>query len=305
LKGLHVAILAGVAIAAVGLGFLAYSGPQGTSYSSGNFTATVLEDSAGRFLATVQNNGPTLEPAGAFVVKRTINENCEPQGIVAANFQAARDGQQLIPRPDTLEQGKSVEIDSRNSNLNTIPIGPDVETSIYILKFAPNSIRATELVERIDIQQRTTAELAEFEGCLQESGRGYPLLLHLENPVSGTQVYLTVTDSDGDSYETALSASEEGEAPEGLYWPQSRNGWLAANFTQASGPAPAWSEPETVTLTVKIVESGQVQEFEQTVSLSEPSESSIDFVEVAKGNAVPVYPKYWEIKVDLEERAIG
>lgn len=305
MKSLHVAILAGVAIAAIGLAVIAFIPRQGASYSSGNFTATVLEDSTGRFLARVQNDGPTLEPAGAFVVKRTVNENCEPQGIVAANFQAVRNGQQLIPRPDLLEAGASVDIDSRNANLNVIPVGPDVETSIYILALEPNSIRASELVERIDIQKTNSTELQKFEECLAESGRGHPLLLHLTNPVSGSKVYFTVTDSAGNSYQTALEASPDGPAPAELFWPPSRAGWLAANFTQGSGPAPAWSDQQTVTLTVQVVESGQVQEFTQTISLSELTESSIDFVEVAKGNAVPIYPKFWEIKVDLQEMTIS
>jgi hypothetical protein len=306
LKGLHIAILAGVAIAAAGLGFLAYGNqPEPTAYSSGNFTATVVQDSASRFLARVQNNGPTLEPAGAFVVKRTLNENCEPQGIVAANFQGVRDGQRLVPRPDSLESGASVDIDSRNANLNIIPTGPDVETSIYIMKLEPNSIRATELVERIDIQKAGTGELERFEDCLQESGKGYPLLLLMSGPDPGSKVYFTVTDSAGNSYETALEASQDGEAPDELYWPPSRTGWLAANFTQGSGPAPSWSEPETLTLKVSVVQGGQVQEFEQSVSLSEPRESEIDFVEVAKGNAVPVYPKFWELRVDLQGMSVS
>lgn len=299
------AILAGVAIAAIGLGVFAYSPKQGASYSSGDFTATVLEDNTNRFLARVQNNGPTLEPAGAFVVKRTINENCEPQGIVAANFQAVRDGQSLIPRPDSLQSGTSVDIDSRNANLNIIPTGSDVETSIYILALEPNSVRASELVERIDIQTTNTTELQKFEECLGESGRGYPLLLLLTNPASGSKVYFTVEDSAGNSYQTALETSPDGPAPEALYWPPSRTGWLAANFTQASGPAPAWLEPETVTVRVQVVQSGHVQEFSQTVSLSEPVESPIDFVEVAKGNAVPIYPKYWEIDLNLQEETIN
>ena len=116
MKGLHIAILAGVAIAAAGLGFLAYGNqPEPATYSSGNFTVSVVRDSASRFLAKMQNNGPTLEPAGALVVKRTLNENCEPQGIVAANFQGVRDGQRLVPRPDSLESGASVDIDSHNA----------------------------------------------------------------------------------------------------------------------------------------------------------------------------------------------
>lgn len=308
MKGLHIAAIAGAAAIAITLAVIAYSGQIGSTsrtLSSGNFTATILEDNAGRFLARVQNNGPTLEPAGAFVVKRTMNENCEPQGIVATNFQAVRDGQRLVPRPDSLEGGASVDIDSRKANLNTIPVGPDVETSIYILELEPGSTRATGLVERIDIQKTDVTELAQFEDCLQESGSGYPLLLRLANPASGSQVYFTVTDSAGNSYETALETSPEGQAPEELFWPPSRTGWLAANFTQASGPAPAWSDPETVTLTVRIVESGQIQEFKQTISLSELTESSIDFTEVAKGNAVPIYPKFWEIQVDLEEMTIS
>ncbi len=297
--------MAVVAVAAIGLGVLAYSPQPETSYSSGNFTATVVQDGASRFLARVQNNGPTLEPAGAFVVKRTLNENCEPQGIVAANFKAVRDGQRLIPTPDLLESGKSVDIDSKNANLNTIPTGSDVETSIYILKLAPNSIQATELVERIEIQKVDSSELQRFEDCLQESGRGYPLLLYLTNPASGSKAYFTLTDSAGHTYETALEASPDGQVPKELYWPPSKTGWLAANFTQGSGPAPSLLDAETLTLKVKVVESGQIHEFEQTVSLSEPNQSSIDFVEVAKGNAVPVYPKYWEIKVDLQTGAVS
>lgn len=306
MKGLYIAVLAGVAIAAAGLGFLAYGSQQEpATYSSGNFTATVVQDSASRFLARVQNNGPTLEPAGAFVVKRTLNQDCEPQGIVAANFQGVRDGQRLVPRPDSLEGGSTVEIDSRNANLNIIPTGPDVETSIYILKLEPGSIRAAELVERIDIHKIGTGELARFESCLQESGKGYPLLLLLSGPAPGSKVYFTLTDSAGNVYETALEASQDGEAPGELYWPPSRTGWLAANFTQGSGPAPSWHDPETVTVKVSVVQDGRVQEFEQAVSLSEPTESEIDFVEVAKGSAVPIYPKFWELRVDLQEMSVS
>lgn len=53
--------------------------------------------------------------------------------------------------------------------------------------------------------------------------------------------------------------------------------------------------------------SGQVQKFEKQVQLSGDGLKtvSLDFFEIAKGNVVPIYPKYWEVDIDLQNRAIS
>lgn len=316
-------IIAALAAIALFSGFTSlaqnsYNGNSGKTYSAGSFNVTVLEDSGSRFLAQVRNNGPTLQPAAAFVVKKGLNENCEPKGIVVANFETttSSDGQRLVPKDATAAtlkgNGKSVTIDSKKlTNLpssSSIPTGPDMETSIYILKLEPGSVRATDLVQKIDIQKlnnnNATSEQQAFEDCLQKAGTGYPLLLHIKNPSLDSQVYFTLSDKNDGSkqYETTLKTPAQGELPADIFWPPSRDGWLSANFSKAFGPAPAWKDaPPAVSLHVKIVSSkdGQMREFDRTVKLEQPSLSSQDFVELAKGNAIPVYPKYWEIPVDL------
>lgn len=285
----------------------------GETFSAGNFTATVVEDDAERFLAKVENKGPTLDHAAAFAVAKRVNENtCEPQGVVIANFQVSRQqGGNLVPSQDSLRGGATVDIDSKQANLNNIPVGDDVETAIYVMRLQPGSIRATDLVQRIDLQaggqQQNATYLQAFESCLQKTGKGYPLLLHLENlPRASQTFYFTVTDgATGNKYETALKTSLQGDIPKELFWPPSRDGWLAGNFTKDNGPAPFWLEkPTALTIALKVVDStGQViiggSQPEKAVSLDGLHESSLDFAEVAKGNAVPIYPKYWQIPVDL------
>jgi hypothetical protein len=302
-------------------GFLA-----GKSFTSGNFTVTVVEDSESRFLAKLENRGPTLENTGAFAVKNRLNENCEPQGIVVANFQISQQGNdssnnsKLVIVPDSIKQGSTVNIDSRQaagSNMPKIPVGNDVKTTIYIMRLEPNSVKATDLVQRIDLQNEANntsnqTELQSSESCLQKSGKGYPLLLHLKNPSPGSQVFFTITDSvENKQYETALKMTSQGSSnnnnnvPNELFWPPSREGWLANNFTQTNGPAPTWMEnPQELTLSVKVVkDSGSnIQEFKKVVKLDGLHESSLDFVNVAEGKAVPIYPKYWEISVDLASK---
>lgn len=243
----------------------------GQTFSAGNFTATVVEDDAGRFLARLENKGPTLEHAAAFAVAKRVNENtCEPQGVVVANFQASpqQDGN-LVPDQDSLKGGSTVDIDSKQANLNSIPVGDDVETAIYIMRLEPGSIRATDLIQRIDLraggqqqQQQQAAYLQAFESCLQKFGKGYHLLLHLQNlPKASQTLYFTVADpATGNKYETAIKTSLQGDIPKELFWPPSADGWLAGNFTKDNGPAPSWLEnPPALTVTLKVVDSnGQV-----------------------------------------------
>jgi adenylate cyclase len=65
-----------------------------------------------------------------------------------------------------------------------------------------------------------------------------------------------------------------------------------------------WQGQPTLQVSAKTVIAGHVEQFEAQIA-PELRTASLDFVEVAKGNAVPVYPKYWEIQIDLEQRTIS
>lgn len=305
MKPLHLAIAAGAGVAVVAVLVYYATLPQasGRTYTQGDFTVSVLEDSSSRFLARVENSGPALESAGAFGVKKGLNDNCELQGIVVANFDVRNQGGNPAPNPDSIPGDASVTLDSRRANLNVIPTGPDFETTVYILRFEPGSIRATDLVEKIPLQESSSTELELFENCLEERGSGYPLQLKLANPQKDTQAFITITDSSA-RYETAISVGSNAPESSTLFWPASKNNWLAANYTQASGPAPAWTDQEQVHVSVSIVSGGEVTTFEDDVTPG-LAEASLDFFEVAKGNPLPSYPRYWEIQIDLANRTLG
>ena len=65
-----------------------------------------------------------------------------------------------------------------------------------------------------------------------------------------------------------------------------------------------WQGQQTLQISAKMVIAGHIEQFEAQV-VPELRMASLDFVEVAKGNAAPVYPKYWEVRVDLEQRTIS
>lgn len=302
------AIIGAIAIAAVGV-FLAFYADDpflaaGESYSAGDFTVRVVEDTSSRFLATVENNGPTLNNAAAFGVKKGLNEHCEPQGIVVANFDVRDEDGRAVPDPDSIPGDSSVTLDSRESNLNAIPTGPDFETSVYVLGLEPESFRAKELIQKIPIQQLNSSELELFEGCIDEVYDGYPLQLKLQNIRPDTQVYISLDDGSA-IYETALNVRSEAQDLSTVFWPASRNDWLTANYTQAAGPAPAWGDTGRVLVSVSVVSrEGQVFTFEDSV-MPRLVTTSLEFFELAKGDPVPIYPRYWEIQVDLVNGTLG
>lgn len=301
------AIAAGVGIAAVAV-IIYYAGmlqPEGVAYTQGNFTVHVLEDSTSRFLARLENNGPLLSNAGAFGVKKGLNENCEPQGIVVANFGVRNQGGNPVPNPDSIPGDSSVTIDSREvSNLEVIPSGPDFETTVYILRFEPGTSKATDVIERIPIQQPSSTELELFENCIAKHGGAYPLQLKLLNPQKDTQAYITITDSSG-RYETAISVGADAPDSSTLFWPDSKANWLAGNFTRQQGPVPGWSDPQSqVLVSVSVVSGGEVTTFEDSVAPRLVT-ASLDFFEGAKGNPLPSYPKYWEVEVDLANETVS
>lgn len=305
MKPLHLAIAAGAGVAVIAV-FVYYATiPQaaGRIYTQGDFTVSVLEDSSSRFLAGVENSGPALESAGVFGVKKGLNDNCEPQGIVVANFDVRNQGGNPVPNPDSIPGDASVTLDSRRANLNVVPTGSDFETSVYILRFEPGSIRATDIIEKIPIQKPNATELDLFESCLQEQSSGYPLQLKLVNPQKDTQAFITITYS-SDRYETAISVGSNAPESSTLFWPASKRDWLAGNYTQPSGPAPAWNDQEQLHVSVSVVSGGEVTLFEDDVT-PELVTASLDFFEVAKGNPLPSYPRYWEIQVDLANRTLG
>lgn len=308
MKPLYLAIAAAAGIAAVAalVYFVGLLQPSGTEYSQGNFTVRVLEDSSRRFLARVENNGPVVSSAGAFGVKKGLNENCEPQGIVVANFDVQNQSGNPVPNPDSIPGDSSVTLDSRRPDrpdLSAIPTGSDFETTVYILRFEPGTIQAADLIERIPIQEAHASELELFENCLVEHDMAYPVQLKLINPQKGTQAFITVADS-SDLYETAVTVGPDAPEFSTVFWPTSKTDWLAANFTQQSGPAPQWNEQKQPLVSVRVVSAGEVVSFEGNV---EPQlvTTSLDFLEVAKGNPLPSYPKYWEVRVDLANRTLG
>jgi len=104
--------------------------------------------------------------------------------------------------------------------------------------------------------------------------------------------------------QTSFSIAQNASDLAAVYWPDSKQNWLKGNFTQQSGPAPLWQEQQTLQIAAKTAIAGHIEQFEAQV-VPELRTASLDFVEVAKGNAVPVYPKYWEVRIDLEQRTIS
>lgn len=299
------AIAAGLAIAGVIAAFLYVAPAQVTrSYISGNLTINVLEASSRKFLAKVENNGPALENAAAFAVKKGLNGDCEPQGIVAADFKLENKDGKLVPNPSSIPASGSVTIDSAAANINQIP--PSTETTIYVLRIDPATLHATDVLHAVPIQQSNSTELERFESCLKASDKGYPLLFKLTNIPKGSQAYFTVDDGTK-KFETSLFLRQNAPDFPAIFWPDSKQNWLQANFTKPAGPAPEWNMTQSLTLDVRTVISGQVNEFSQQIPLSNerPKTTSLDFVDVARGNAVPVYPKYWEIDVDVGDGKIS
>lgn len=299
------AVIAGAGAAAIVVAMLYVIPAQvAGTYHSGPFTVSVLEDSNRRFLAKVENSGPPLENTAAFAVKKGLNADCEPQGIVAANFKIEdKDGKPAL-NPSSIPAGRSVTIDSSSANISQIPAS--TETAIYVLKVDPSTVRATQLIQKIPLQQSNQTELQQFEDCLAKSGSGYPLLFRLSNVQKGSLAYFTVDDGKA-KYETSIRVEKNSPDLAAIYWPRANQSWSQGNFTRPGGPAPAWKEPQTITVNVKSVLSGQVQEFEKHVQLSgdKLKTVSLDFFEIAKGNVVPIYPKYWEVDIDLQNRAIS
>jgi hypothetical protein len=309
LKPLYVAGVAG-AIAAVGIiaGLLYVTPAQvvSSTYHSDPFTVTVLEDSSHRFLAKIENAGPPLENTAVFAVKRGLNADCEPQGIVAANFKIENKGGKPVMDPSTIPAKGSVTVDSASANISQIPQSADI--AIYVLKVDPSSLRAIELVQKIPIRQSNYTELQQFENCLlATSGSGhYPLVFKLTNIPKGVLAYFTVNDGSA-SYETSFRLDKNAPDFAAIYWPDAKQNWSQGNFTRPGGPAPAWKEPHAVTVNVRTVLAGQVHEFEKQIELSDNrlKTTSLDFFEVARGNIVPAYPKYWQVQVDLQEGIIS
>lgn len=301
---MRIAIAVGVAAAIAALAVVAYyysvqpAKTDAQSYSAGDFTVSVIEDSGSRFLARLENNGPALSPAAAFAVKKGLNNNCEAQGIVVSNFKVENKAGKPVPVPDSIPANSEVTMDSSNANLPSIPTGAGFETAVYVFKMQPDSLLASELVQKIPVHDLAAGEQELFEDCLQNAGRGYPLLIKVANPQKGSQTYFTLTDGAGNTYESALVIDENARETSELYWPPSRDGWLASNFTRQSGPAPAWQEAPEVTLSVKTVSAAGTQEFSKVFS-PEMQIATLDFEQVAQGNSVPAYPKFWEIQVDM------
>ena len=297
-----IAIGAGIAALAVLVYYAGLPQAAGRTYTQGDFTVHVLEDTGSRFLARVENGGPSLSSAGAFAVKKGLNSNCEPQGIVLTNFDVREQGGNPTPNPDFIPGDSSVTLDSRRPDLNVIPTDPDFETTVYILRFEPGTIQAADLIERIPIDEPDSTEVELFENCLEEQGSGYPLQLKLVNPQKDTRAFITITDS-STRYETAIAVGSDAPDLSTMFWPASKSNWLAANYTQSSGPAPEWNDQEQVFISVSVVSGDEVITFEDDV---EPRlvTTSLDFFEVARGNPLPSYPKYWEVQVDLANRTL-
>lgn len=301
----------GVAAAVAAVAVVAYyystqpfsSHPAISTHSAGDFTVSVIEDNDNRFLAKLKNNGPALNPAAAFAVKKGLNSNCEPQGIVVSNFQVGSRAGKPVPVPDNIPANSEVTLDSSGANLSKIPTGEGIETAVYVFQLKPDSVFASELVQKIPVQSVNASEQELFENCLQQTGMGYPLLIKVVNPQKGSQTYFTLTDDAGNRYESALIIGENAPETSQLYWPPSKEGWLTDNFTKQSGPAPAWRDAPKITLDIKTVSAAGTQEFSKVVQL-ELQTASLDFVDAAKGNPVPVYPKFWEAQVDMGQMQI-
>jgi hypothetical protein len=302
LKSLHIASIAGACgIVAILFAVLYFVPAQVvTTYHSGNLDIQLLQDDSRKFLAKIENHGPALENAGAFAVKKGLNKNCEPQGIVVTSFQVENRGGRQVMNPSSIPAGGTVTIDSAKANLSTIP--PSTETTVYIFRMDPSSLLAREVLHEVRIHQSNSTELEQYEDCL--AGRGYPLLLKLTGLQKGSQAYFTIIDdSSGEKYETSFSLAQNAPDFPAVYWPDRQN-WLHANFTRQSGPAPSWQEPHILDVAVKTVVAGKVEQFNARVT-PELRTTSLDFIEAAKGNAVPIYPRYWEVGVNLAGKAIS
>jgi hypothetical protein len=158
----------------------------------------VLEDSSRKFLAEVENSGPSLDNSAAFAVKKGLNGN-------------------LSPNHDSIPANGKVTIDSASANLNNIP--PSTETTVYILQPEPGSIRAEGVLYTNPIQQSNSTELEQYEDCL--AGSGYPLLFRLTGLQKDSQAYLTV-DGGGEKYETLFSIAQNAPDLDAVYWPDSK-----------------------------------------------------------------------------------
>lgn len=308
LKTLHYAVIGGAAAAAIGIVIALYATSSfetigAKSYTAGDFTVRILEDTSSRFLADVQNSGPRLNDAAAFVIRKGINETCEPEGVVISNFSVNEVGGRLVPNPDSIPANSKVTLDSRNVNLPSIPTGPNFETTVYILGLEQDSIRAERLVQEIPIHETNSTELEAFEACLQREDKGYPLELRITNPQKDTRVFFRITDA-STSYDTGLSIGANVPDPALLFWPTSNGGWLGGNYTEFSGPAPAWKDQEQVQVSIRVVSGGEVTEFEENVTPKLVT-ATHDFVDVAKGDPLPAHPKFWQIDVDLRNRTIS
>ena len=104
--------------------------------------------------------------------------------------------------------------------------------------------------------------------------------------------------------QTSFSIAQNASDLAAVYWPDSKQNWLKGNFTQQSGPAPLWQGQQTLQISTKTVIADHVEQFEAQLE-PELRTASLDFVEVAKGNAVPIYPKYWEVQIDFEQGTIS
>lgn len=270
------------------------------SYGAGTFTAYMIEDNNRRLLAKVENNGQLLNSTAAFLVRQGYNNNCEPQGVVVSSFSVVTaDG---IPSavPDYIPGNSNVTLDSISARIDTIPAGDNHKTTVYIMKLKPDSIIASGVIEQIPIQDADLAQL--FEACLQDHGKGYPLLLKVISPPQGSTTYFTLVDhATGMKYQTTLDVRANAPMLDEIYWPPSREGWLAENFTKQGGPVPEWGAQEPsrqLELTVDTVDSnGEARRAVYPIELAEIQSSSIDFSEQAVGKIVPPYPRFWEIVV--------
>lgn len=273
------------------------------SYSSGNFTAHVIEDNSNRLLVKLENKGPLLNDTGAFLVRQGFNNDCEPQGVIVSNFNVGTRAGQPFPAPDYIPDRSNITLDSASARIDTIPIGDSLRTEVYILKLKPDSIIASDIVEQITIRDANLTQI--FDNCLQQTGKGYPVLLKVANPQPGSITYFTLEDNaTGIKYETVLDVNNNAPKLNEIYWPPSRDGWLADNFTKQAGPAPAWKTeelPRQLVLTVATTDStGQIHQSAYPIELAKTRTFSVDFPEQAKGKIVPPYPQFWQIVVDVK-----
>ncbi len=305
MKPARIAIIAGIAaVAAIAILLTVQSANPllFKTYSSGDFRVEILQDNPSRFVARLYNDGPTQSYAVAFAVKKSYTDSCEPQGMVVSNFTVAEYGGDLYPEPNVLESGSFVEIDSRQANQANL-VAQDVQTAVYVMRMAPASIEVLGPIEKIPVQEFSTSELELFEQCVQANDKGYPLLFMISNPTIGTQTFITITDSSGKVYETRLYVDETAYSLKETYWPNSSESWFSNNFVRTMGPSPWFKEPgEELTIHVRTEIESESKEFTATVVLTPEHLKEIepDFATAAAGYASPVYPKFWEIPIDMQ-----